>query len=178
MLTWQVLAIGAGGAWIFISIATAALLWSLYQNGGFPFSAERPSPDAGPLQFFYNLTFEGALGRPIYSIRFYGSNISQKEVSLKSASIRSATKGTELPLEVVAENEILKIDQINLIPSGSPIELVAKFNAMPTEDFLGTWSKFNLVVLDDTREYRLPFNEGNIAALFPGKVGPHITKRN
>jgi hypothetical protein len=178
---WQIFAVGTAGAWLFASIAIVALLWFIVSNKGFALaSSGASSEENGPLEWYYNLELEGGGNRPIFSLRFRGQNVSQKEVLLKSASIRSAIKGAEIPLEVIAENEFLRLDQINLIPSGAPIHLIAKFNlpdGVSVDDFLATWSKFNLVVTDDTREYRLPFNEGNIAPFFPGKVGPHISKK-
>jgi hypothetical protein len=43
--------------------------------------------------------------------------------------------------------------------------------------FLETWSKFNFIVEDDTKTYRLPYNEGHLMVFFPGMVGPRITKK-
>ena len=79
----------------------------------------------------------------------------------------------------MAENELVSVDDINLIPPGSPIRLVAKFNSpgLSKDEFLAVWSRFNLVVKDDVKEYRIPFNEAIMAVFFPGMVGPHITKK-
>ena len=43
--------------------------------------------------------------------------------------------------------------------------------------FLETWRQFYLNVEDDSKSYRLPFNEGSLMAFFPGMVGPHVTKK-
>jgi hypothetical protein len=43
--------------------------------------------------------------------------------------------------------------------------------------FLETWSQFSLNVEDDSRSYRLPFNEGSLMPFFPGMVGPHIANK-
>lgn len=177
---WHIFAGAIGVAWIFAGAGLGAMVYFLVKNDGFAAVAATTEGDRGPLAWFYNLEVEGLSGRPVYTLRFSGANVSQREVRLISASIRSAIKGTELPLEVLAEGEWVPIDKINLIPPGSPIKLIAKFNfpnGMADDEFLASWSKFNLVVADDTREYRLPFNEGNIAVFFPGKVGPHITKK-
>jgi hypothetical protein len=143
----------------------------------------------------FNLEMEGGppLGRPVFSLTFFGGNRSQKEVHLKSASIVSAKNGKKIDLEVIArndkgENTIVAIHQINLIPPGAPVKLVAKFGdpdpdapgkilGLEPKVFLETWSQFFVNVEDDTKTYRLPFNEGNLTAFFPGMVGPHITKK-
>lgn len=177
---WLLLS-GIGGTWLFLTVTLATLAWLILNNStsGIGMIAQK---DDGPLTWYYNLTLEG--GPParsnVFALRFHGTNSSQKEVRLKEAAIRSALKGSEIPLQVLAENAVLPISEINLIPPGAPIELAAKFNlpdGLTNEEFLATWSRFNLVVVDDTREYRLPFNEGSIAAFFPGMVGPHITKK-
>ena len=38
---------------------------------------------------------------------------------------------------------------------------------LDTKTFLETWSQFHLNV-DDSRSYRLPYNEGSLTAFFPG----------
>jgi hypothetical protein len=176
-----VLISGIGGTWLFLTITLAMLSWLVLNNSASGIGIAQAKDD-GPLTWFYNLTFYGGplSGGNVLKIRFHGTNSSQKEVKLKEASIRSAINGREIPLEIVAENEDLPISAVNLIPPGSPIELVAKFNVptgITTEDFLAAWSRFNLVVVDDTKDYRLSFNEGSIAAFFPGMVGPHVTKK-
>jgi len=91
-------------------------------------------------------------------------------------------------LEVVAQNENLPIDQIELIPPGAPIQLLAKFGppdpnapgkilGLDSKTFLETWRQFSLNVQDDTKAYRVTFNEGDLAVFFPGIVGPHVTKK-
>jgi hypothetical protein len=133
------------------------------------------------------------VSRPVYSLAFIGDNRSQKEVTLKSASIVSAKNGKKIDLEVIArddkgENIIVPINQINLIPPGAPIKLIAKFGdpdpnalgkilGLGPKLFLESWSQFYVNVEDDTRSYRIPFNEGSLMAFFPGMVGPHITKK-
>ena len=68
------------------------------------------------------------------------------------------------------------------------MRLVAKFGdpdpkapgkilGLDSKTFLETWSQFSLNVEDDSRSYRLPFNEGRLMPFFPGMVGPHITKK-
>jgi hypothetical protein len=97
---WQIFAVGTAGAWLLATVAIGALLWLVVSNNGIAVASSAGSEDAGPLQWYYNLELEGGNGLPIYSLRFRGQNISQKEVLLKSASIRSAIKGAEIPLAV------------------------------------------------------------------------------
>lgn len=185
--TQVILLVGVAGTWLFMTTGLGAVAWMLIAGSGAPLVG-LSSKDDGPLVWFVNLTMEGGpnLGRNVYALIFKGANVSQKEVRLKSAEIRSANKGTALLLEVIAaneaagKNEAVSLDQIQLIPAGAPIELVAKFNlpeGLSASDFLATWSKFTLVVTDETREYRMPFNEGNLAPFFPGLVGPRVTKK-
>ena len=79
------------------------------------------------MEWTKHLRLEGGFGRRVFSLLFLGTNVSQKEVHLKSASIISAVNGTKLPLQVLAQNEIVSLDQIELIPAGARVELVAKF---------------------------------------------------
>jgi hypothetical protein len=178
------LLVGIAGTWLFLTVALAAAAWIVWSGPGFAIGSSAIGSsiggvtDTGPLQWFTNLGISHP-GTQVAWLQFFGRNVSEKEVHLKSASIRSAYKGTELELKVVAEKEFVPVSQINLIPAGAPIELVAHFNPpLPDQEFLSTWSRFNLVIVDDTREYRLPFTEGTIAVFFPGMVGPHVTKKS
>jgi hypothetical protein len=188
------LVVGILGTWIFLSLAAGAAAWSIYQNQGL-ISIPQKEADAGPLQWYYNLEMEGGppSGRPVFSLTFLGNNISQKEVLLKSASIVSAKNGKKIDLDVVARddsgtNAVIPISQINLIPPGAPVRLVAKFGdpdpnapgkilGLDAKTFLETWSQFYVNAEDDTKAYRVPFNEGSLMSFFPGMVGPHITKK-
>jgi len=136
-----------------------------------------------------NAGLEGglSLGR-VFSLRIRGVNASQKEVKLKGADIVSAINGTRLPLEIVAQSEIVPIDQVELVPPGALVELIAKFGlpdpnatgkilGLEPKVFLETWRQFFINVEDDTRKYRLVYNEGSLAPFFPGMVGPHVTKK-
>ena len=186
---WHLLLTGIGGTWLFLSLAMGAAAWSIYQNQGL--AAVTPEvADGAPLRWFSNLEMEGGppLGRPVFSLTFHGANGSQKEVSLKSASIVSANNGRKIDLEIVAKDnngktELLPIDKINLIPPGAPVDLVAKFGdpdpnapgkilGLDAKTFLETWSKFYFNVEDDSKAYRLPYNEGHLRGFFPGMVGP------
>jgi len=191
---WHLLLTGLAGTWIFLSLAMGAAAWSIYQNQGLIAAPEKEA-DTGPLQWYYNLEMEGGppVGRPVFALTFRGSNISQKEVLLKGASIVSAKNGKKIDLDVVARddagaNSAVPINQINLIPPGAPVRLVAKFGdpdpnapgkilGLDAKTFLETWSQFYVNIEDDTKSYRLPFNEGNLMSFFPGMVGPHITKK-
>lgn len=190
----SMLLIGILGTWIFLSFTLAVLAWTIAYPPVTAQAAVVPVDD-GPLRWFSNLEMEGGppAGRPVFSLTFFGGNASEKEVLLKSASIVSATNGRKINLEAIArndkgENSVVPIDQINLIPPGAPIRLVAKFGdpdpnapgkilGLDAKTFLETWSKFYVNIEDDTKTYRVPFNEGNLMPFFPGMVGPHITKK-
>ena len=121
-----------------------------------------------------------AAGSNIASLSFHGVNSSQREVQLKSAVLRSAIDGSEIIMKIVAQDKMVGIDEINLIPSGAPVKLTAvmpKQGGFTADEFLASWSRFNFIVTDDTREYRLPFNEASIAPFFPGRVGPSPSRR-
>jgi hypothetical protein len=185
--------IGIGGAWLFITLTLAAIGWSIWRGEGLTGgTVVTHKQEEGPLGWFYApLEMEGGAlqQRNVFALMFHGTNVSQKEVHIKKATITSAIKGTELSLEIVASNEVVPLDQIELIPPGAPITLVAKFGPPnPTErgkvlgidpkTFLETWRQFFLNVQDDSKNYRLAFNEGQIAPFFPGMVGPHVTKKD
>ena len=173
----------------YVLIATATLLLAIassYLRRGV--GPDLASQDDGPLTWFYhNLSLEGGplLGRPVFSLTFRGTNSSQQEVKLLSADITSAINGTRLSLEVVAltaagRNEIVPINEIELIPPGAPVELVAKFNlpaGLDPDIFLDTWSKFFINARDDTRTYRHAYNEGTFMPFFPGRIGPRVTAK-
>ncbi|UPJ43898.1 hypothetical protein IVB40_07465 [Bradyrhizobium sp. 40] len=191
---WHLLIAGILGTWLFMSLTLGAAAWAIYTKQSL---AANPSQDAdvGPLRWYFNLEMEGGppSGQPVFSLTFFGSNRSQKEVQLKSAAVVSALNGRKIELEVIArgddgKNALTSISDINLVPPGASVKLVAKFGdpdpahlgmiqGLDAKTFLETWSRFFLNVEDDTRSYRLPFNEGNLMAFFPGMVGPHITKR-
>jgi hypothetical protein len=101
---------------------------------------------------------------------------------------RPRGNGTKLPLEIVAQNELVPLNQVELIPPGAPVELIAKFGppdpnspgkilGLEPKIFLETWRQFSLNIQDDTKSYRLSYNEGDLAPFFPGMVGPHVTKK-
>lgn len=192
--TWHFLALGAVGTWLFLTVALAAAGWSIWNGQGLSasFGASRPTVvDDGPLRWADGtLTLEGGpiQNRNVFSIGFRGVNSSQKEVALKDAYIVSAINGTKQTLEIAIQGELLSVDQINLIPPGAPINLIAKFGppnpaapgrilGIDVPTFLATWRQFFLNVEDDTRKYRLTFNEAHLQPLFPGMAGPHITKK-
>jgi hypothetical protein len=121
-------------------------------------------------------------------LRVRGINSSQKEVSLKEANITSAINGTKVEMEVSVGTEIVSVGQIELIPTGALIELVAKFGppdpihpgkilGIDAKEFIETWRQFSFNATDDSRSYRLIFGESNLAPFFPGLVGPHIAKK-
>ncbi len=96
---WAGAAIAFLVAYVLIAIATLiyAVASSYLRRGVGPVSA---SQDDGPLTwFYYNLSLEGGplLGRPVYTLKFKGTNSSQREVELLSADITSAINGSRLP---------------------------------------------------------------------------------
>jgi hypothetical protein len=186
---------GLTGTWLFLTFTLGVAIWLLLAPQ--PVVSTQPATvtQDGPLTWYANLSMEGGpgLGRPVFSLTFAGQNTSQKEVTLKSANIVSAKNGRKIDLEVIAQDStgqtgMARVDEINLIPPGAPVRLVAKFGdpdpsapgkilGLDPKDFLETWSQFSLNVEDDSRSYRLPFNEGSLMPFFPGMVGPHITKK-
>ncbi|WP_425906991.1 hypothetical protein [Nitrobacter sp. TKz-YC02] len=186
---------GLIGTWLFLTFSIGVAVWLLLQPSSMVSTQPTAAAQDGPLTWYTNLSMEGGppIGRPVYSLTFLGQNTSQKEVALKSASIISLKSGRKIDLEVIAQDNagddrIVPTDEINLIPPGAPIKLIAKFGdpdpnapgkirGLESKTFLETWSQFHLSVKDDTRSYRLPFNEGSLMAFFPGMVGPHITTK-
>lgn len=178
-----------------MTVALGAAGWMIWNRQGFivgnsGIGVGAPNQDDGPILWYRNLLLEGGphLGRNMFSLTFRGGNISQKEIELKSANIVSAINGIRIRLEVIAQGEIVALDQIELIPPGASIELVAKFGppdpnapakilGLDPKVFLETWRQFSLNVQDDTKSYRIAFNEGDLAPFFPGMVGPHITQK-
>jgi hypothetical protein len=189
---WQFLLAGIVGTWLFVTVALGAAAWMVWFDQGFAIGQSHIPGDDGPMQWFRNLTLYGGPlqggGLNVFTLKFRGANISQKEVELKSASIISAINGTKLPLEIIAQKEIVPLDQVELIPPGAPVELIAKFGppdpnapekilGLEPKTFLETWRQFSLNIQDDTKSYRIAFNEGDLALFFPGMVGPHVTKK-
>jgi hypothetical protein len=184
---WHFLLIGIAGTWLFMTVGLGAAAWMIWTGQGFAIglSGISGSRDDGPMQWFRNLRMEGwpNPGQNVFSLTFRGVNISQREVELKSASIISAVNGTKLTLEIIAQNEIVPLDKVELVPPGAPVDLVAKFGSpdpnapgkilgLEPKIFVETWRQFSLNVQDDSKSYRVPFNEGDLAPSFPGKVGP------
>jgi len=186
------LLIGIAGTWIFMNIAMGTASWMIFNSQ--PLTANAAAitadPDQGPVLWFRNLILEGGpnSNMPVYALIFNGRNISSKEVQIKSANIISSINGTKLDLEIVAQNEIVRLDEIELVPPGAQIQLVAKFGepraddprkvlGLAAKDFIDTWRSFSLNVEDSKRNYRISFNEGDLAAFFPGRVGPHVSKK-
>lgn len=184
-LNWAGAAIAFLAAYIILAVASLALaLASSYLRKGV--GVVEAAEDAGPITWWHgNLELEGGFGRPVFSLRFHGTNSSQREVELLSANITSAVNGTRIVLEVVAvngagANQIVPIDRIQVIPPGAPITLVAKFNTpdgLQQQAFLDTWRQFSFNAQDDTRIYRTQFNEGALMAFFPGHVGPRVMQK-
>ncbi len=132
---WHLLAIGIVGTGIFVSLFAGAALWALV-NGSFvtgPAAAE----DDGPLIWQAGLSLTPGPNGTVSSLTFRGANQSQREVKLTDADITSAIKGERLRLEIVAtnangQNEIVLLEQVNVIPPGAPIELIARFQQYGT----------------------------------------------
>lgn len=189
-----ILLIGIAGTWLFLSVSLGSAAWMIVMGNPFTIGSSAIAgnkPDDDPLIWYRNLSMEGGptLGRNVFSLTFSGGNISEKEVELKSANIVSGVNGSRVTLEIVAQGEIVPLDQVELIPPGAPVRLVAKFGppdpnepgkilGIDPKAFADTWKKFSLNVQDDTKSYRIPFNEGDIAPFFPGIVGPHVSKKD
>ena len=122
--------VGVVGTWLLLTMTLAATGWAIWSGQGFnPTFGGIQKRDNGPITWADGLTLEGGppLNRNVFSLRIRGTNASQKEVKIKDADIVSAINGTKLQLEILAQNEIIPIDQVELIPPGAPIEFVAKF---------------------------------------------------
>jgi hypothetical protein len=184
---WQLLLVGLGGTWLFLSLTLATAAYWLMQT-----RSTVAAVDKGPLQWVYNFSLEGGMnGANVFSLRFRGANTSKKPVELKSAELISLIDGAQLSLDIVANDaqgnsKVVPIDKVQLIPPGAPIELVAKFGppdpAVPgnilgiaSKDFLEVWRKFSFNATDDTRSYQMEFNENSMMPFFQGKVGPRVS---
>jgi hypothetical protein len=180
------------GAWVFLTLCLGAVAWMLWTNQGFASAGHPAAVDEGPIRWTAGPGIEGDLATKIFSMRFIGVNISKtKALQLKDGNIISAIDGTVVPLEIEAvgaggENKIVPISQIQLIPPGARIELVAKFGppdpavaghvlGMDPKSFLEKWRQFSFNVTDDVRTYRLDFNDSHMIPFFHGKVGPRVT---
>jgi hypothetical protein len=192
---WHILFISLAGLWLFLSVAIGAAGWMVWTQQGFAVGNAAigvgAGQDEGPLVWYRNLLLEGGppVGRNVFSLTFRGGNVSQKEIELKGANIVSAINGTKIVLEVIAQGEAVPVEQIELVPPGAPVQLIAKFGApdpaapgkilgLDPKTFLEIWRQFSLNIQDDTRTYRISFNEGDLAAFFPGMAGPHVTKKS
>lgn len=153
-------------------------------------SVQNPSVDSGPLVWFVNLTMEGGplTGNNVFTLQFRGMNKSKTDVRMKSAEIISEIDNTALKLEIVVGSDIVPIDEVNAIPPGAPVTLVAKFGppnpnapgkilGLEASQFLDKWRSFTLHVVDDVTAYKVPYQESAIAPFFPNMVGPHVTKK-
>ncbi|MEX2167115.1 MAG: hypothetical protein WD852_08870 [Methyloceanibacter sp.] len=180
-----ILIIGLIGTWLFLTAALAAGTWAIWKAGGIAqaIGAQTVNDDEGPLSWWtehLSVGWGDGQKEMVRSLAFRGTNISQEEIELRSAEIRSAINGTKHTLEVVAsdgdEYRVVPLDHIELIPPGARIELVASFEPnIPTKQFLETWRQFNLVVTDSVRTYRSKYDEKVMMVLFEGKVGPRVT---
>jgi hypothetical protein len=184
-----VLLVGIVRTWLFLTVVCGSAAWMVW-SGEVSAKPSNPVQNERPLAWVDALSVDGGpLSRTnVFAYRFRGKNISQREVKLKNGYLVSAVNGVTTPLRVVAESQIVPIDEIELIPPGAPIELLALFGptdpanpprvlGLEPKTFLETWRQFSFNVEDDTRKYRINFNEGNIAFAFPGTVGPHVSKK-
>ncbi len=185
--------IGMGGVWLFATVGLAAAAWwMIYSPPPTTTITSATADDAGPLVWNKGLSMEGGqpLGLPnVFSVRFRGANTSQEEIKLISANMVSAINGTSMPIEINVPPEIVPLDQIDLVPPGAPIELIAKLGppdpnapgkilGISNDQFIATWRKFFVVIEDNKRKYRLSYNENDLAPFFPGLVGPHVSKKS
>jgi hypothetical protein len=185
---WHVLLTGITGTWLFLTAALGAAAWMVWTSQGFTIGTSGigvGAKDEGPLEWVYSFSLEGGFGRNVFALTFRGANTSKSPVQIKEANIISLIDGTLLPLEIVAldptknENEVVPIDKVQLIPPGAPIQLVAKFGSpdpntvgkvlgLESKTFLEKWRQFSFNVKDDTRSYRLDFNENSMMPFFQG----------
>lgn len=173
-----ILIVGVLGTWLFMTIGLGAAVWLTWKHQGFAPSDQSAAPE-GPIQWNGPFSIEGDLRSKIFSLRFSGVNISKsKALQLKEANILSAIDGTLLPLDVVAvdaqgDTKIVPINQIQLIPPGARIELVAKFGppdpnvpgnvlGVDPKSLLDKWRQFSFNVTDDVRTYRFDYNDSNM----------------
>jgi hypothetical protein len=186
-----VLFAGIIGTWFFITISLGAAAWMIWTQQGLTATGQSSPADEGPIRWSEPFSIEGDLRSKIFSLRFNGVNISRtRALQLRDAQIISAIDGTLLPLEAVAvdaagESKIVPISQIQLIPPGARIELVAKLgppdpnvpgNVLGVEPkaFLDKWRQFSFNVTDDVRTYRFDYNDSHMMVFFQGKVGPRV----
>jgi len=175
---------GVLGTWLFLTMGLAATAWMIW-NFPYGIAANKPAPpaDEGPIQWNGSFGIEGDLATKVASLRFIGANISKThDLQLKEANIISRIDGTRVLLEIVAvngagDNKIVPIDQIQLIPPGARIELVAKVgppdpnspgNILGVEPkaFLEKWRQFAFHVKDDIRSYDAEFNDSHFVPFF------------
>lgn len=189
----HLLLVGLAGAWLSLTAILGATAWIVLGRQGFGSNAGQAVAaiaDSGPIQWYRNIILEGGppAGANVMALTFNGLNISQSEVELKSASIISAVNGIQIPLEIVAQGEVIPLDQVGLVPPGAPIQLVAKFGppdpaapgkilGIDSKKFVDAWRQFSLNVEDSSKTYRVSFTEGDLAPFFPGVVGPHVSKK-
>jgi hypothetical protein len=185
------LLVGIVGSWAFITVGLGAAGWMIWTHQGFAATRQSAPADEGPIQWNSFFSIEGNLASKVFSLRFPGANISKtRALQLKEANIVSAIDGTLLPLDVVAvdaagDTKIVPIGQIQLIPPGARIELVAKFGppdnnvagnvlGLDPKAFLEKWRQFSFNVTDDVRTYRYDYNDSHMMVFFQGKVGPRV----
>lgn len=181
------------GTWLFLS-ATLGLVGWVIANPAAPSNAMAavPAQDEGPIGWVYTITLDraGPNGVNISALRFRGANISKRAIRLKDASITSLIDGTKLPLEIVAADKngnqkLVSLDQIQLVPPGALIEVLAKLGppdpdhpgfvlGVDADTLLAKWRQFAFEATDDTRSYRMDFNENVMMIFFQGKVGPRV----
>lgn len=188
-----ILMAGIVGTWAFMTLGLGATAWMIWNQTPFAIGVSAiagDKSDDGPIQW-HSFNIEGDLRTKISSLRFPGVNISKtRSLQIKDANIISAIDGTLVPLEIVAVNEageskIVPISDVQLIPPGARIELVAKFGSpdpkvpgfvlgLEPKAFLDKWRQFSFNASDDTRTYRSDFNDSDLMVFFQGKVGPRV----
>jgi hypothetical protein len=185
---WHVLLTGLAGTWLFLTVTVASAAYWLMQT-----RTTVAAVDEGPLQWVSSFSKEGGGvgGQNVASLRFHGANTSKKPIELKKAELISLIDGSRLKLEIVAvdaqgNTKIVPIENVQLVPPGAPLELVAKFGppdpatpgyilGLEPKAFLERWRKFSFNATDDTRSYQMEFNETAMMPFFQGKVGPRVS---
>lgn len=178
---WHFLAIGAVGVWLFMTMTLGAAGWMLWNGGGAGIAAAAKPQDEGPIAWNYSFGIDRR-GPNVVAIHFLGSNVAKNEVQIKEANITSAIDGSKIPLTIVATNdagksEYVALDRVQLIPPGARIELIASFAepGIESKSFLERWRQFSFNAKDDSKSYRLVFNDTHWMPFFQGIVGPRVT---
>ncbi len=109
-----------------------------------------------------------------------GKNVGNQEVKLDDAYIVSGVTGDKLQMKIILQGQqTIGLDQINPIPPGAEIHLIAYVNqkgGIPEYDFLKNWATIQFVTSYNGAQVRKSFNNQNIAAAI-AKLHPPDAER-